>query len=64
MKSRRLNEPHWSVPLEELAPDLKRMLNIQWREFMHHMQDPQAMITAPAVDYKREYLEACWERAA
>ncbi len=29
------NVPEWTVPLDELSDDLRRMLNLQWREFIH-----------------------------
>jgi hypothetical protein len=32
------NQPEWDIPLPELAPDLKRILRMQWREFIHEIE--------------------------
>jgi len=39
MKLRRLNEPYWIVPLEEVQRDMRRMLRVQWREFIHLLDE-------------------------
>jgi hypothetical protein len=31
--------PEWSVPLDELSADMKRMLQMQWREFINELGD-------------------------
>lgn len=29
----------WNVPLEELSPGLRRMLRMQWKEFINQLDD-------------------------
>jgi hypothetical protein len=41
MKFRRLIDPYWFVPLEEMPLDMRRMLGIRWREFIHELEDAQ-----------------------
>ncbi|MBX9691801.1 MAG: hypothetical protein K2Z81_05410 [Cyanobacteria bacterium] len=31
-------QPEWSVPLDELSIDMKRMLRVQWREFIRGLE--------------------------
>jgi hypothetical protein len=35
------NQPEWEVPLPELAPEVKSALRIQWREFIHEVEDAE-----------------------
>ena len=35
----KFNKPEWSVPLDEVSKDIRRMLWIQWREFIHELED-------------------------
>ncbi|MBZ0186623.1 MAG: hypothetical protein K8F91_10275 [Candidatus Obscuribacterales bacterium] len=32
-------EPIWTVPLNELSAGLKRLLRMQWREFINELND-------------------------
>ena len=45
MKSLRFNnnQPEWDTPLPELAPVVKKALRIQWREFIHEIEDGEAL---------------------
>lgn len=63
MKFRRMSDPYWSVPLEELAPSLKLMLNLQWREFIAQIDCNGALSFDPEEDAQRDFLDACWEAA-
>lgn len=52
------------VSIDKLALDLRRMLSVQWREFVHHIEDHEAepvLVTNPRVV---NFLERCWTRAA
>ena len=32
-------KPLWSIPVNELSIDIKRMLRMQWREFINQIDD-------------------------
>jgi hypothetical protein len=32
-------KPEWVIPLDEIAGDMNRMLRIQWKEFIHELDD-------------------------
>lgn len=34
----------WSIPLDELSDGLKRMLRMQWREFINELRDAEENI--------------------
>jgi len=34
-------QSEWYIPLPELASDMKRVLRIQWREFVHEVEDAE-----------------------
>jgi hypothetical protein len=37
------NQPEWNTPLRELAPVMKQALRMQWREFIHEIQDAEEL---------------------
>ncbi len=37
------NQPEWDMPLPELAPVIKQALRLQWREFIHEIEDTEAL---------------------
>jgi hypothetical protein len=60
MRLRRLTEPYWVIPLEELSQDMRSILRIQWREFIHEIEDGEVG------DQQRLiiFLERCLKRGA
>jgi hypothetical protein len=60
MKIRRMNDPNWTVPLEELEPSIKLALNIQWRDFIEQLDNAGAVSFDPADTAERHFLEDCW----
>ena len=43
-------KPEWSVPLNELSTDMKRMLQVQWREFINELGDVDGSTIVGHVD--------------
>jgi hypothetical protein len=41
------NQPEWDIPLAELEPAIKKALRLQWREFIHEMEDAEAIDIEP-----------------
>ncbi len=57
-------EGEMNVSLHTLALDLPRMLSVQFREFIHHIEDHEVepvFETNPGVVH---FLERCWVQAA
>lgn len=52
------------VHLSELPLDLRRVLKIQFKEFIHHIEDVQGEHELPHNPRAISFLEKCWKRAA
>lgn len=46
------SKQEWSVPLPELSADMKRMLALQWREFVNEIVDREKCLMAGATQAK------------
>lgn len=57
-------EGEMAVSLDKLALDLRRMLSVQWREFVHHIEDHESEPVFETNSRVVNFLERCWVRAA
>lgn len=57
-------EGEMAVSLEALALDLRRMLSVQFREFVHHIEDHEVEPVLESNPNVVHFLERCWVRAA
>lgn len=53
-----------SIRLESLDTDLRRMLSIQFREFIHHIEDQEPDNSIEASPRVIRFLERCLRDAA
>jgi hypothetical protein len=53
-----------AVDLSELSPDMRRMLTVQFKEFIHHIEDTQADNELEHNPRVINFLERCLRDAA
>lgn len=55
-------EPIWTVPIDELSDGIRRLLRMQWRVFIHELDDVQHDRIDPAVLASLERLYSTGDR--
>lgn len=59
------NANHYEpVQLSELSLDLKRVLTVQFKEFVHHIEDVEGDAAMPHNPRIISFLERCYSKAA